>query len=214
MNTRKVRKKTWKAQEAEELNMSELHKVPDTTDDKVMESPLKLFLDAWRDAKETQVKENPNLEVPETIAEIMNVQGYPISVNVARTKIGNFIKKYNFAKKMASQGNKYAWKHFNAVKSILEYGPAINSSKSNNIDIPQVSIPIGNIKIEKRSNSIDSTLIISEGKASTEGAHKSGQKSNAQNGGNDVELIEIQDDDHQNLKRKAYFSESEGEMEM
>lgn len=210
MNTRKNRKRTWKVQEAQESQEED--------EAAVAEQPLKestsvvmkkaelqqqqdsnrllLFLQSWQEAKEAQVKGTLQRDMPESIALLMQKKGYPISINVARTKIMNFIKKYNLVKKMAAQGKPNEWTHFNTVKKILEFGPPILPSAN-------VIIPIENIKTEEKTILKGNTMKIAERKISVDtGASSTKSKK-------EIDLIEIADEDPQQLKPRVYFSESE-----
>lgn len=201
MNTRKNRKRTWKVQEQE---FEEVKESPaEVVDDKKVEAQqqdsnrLLLFLQSWQESKEAQVNGTLRKDMPESIADLMSTKGYPISVNLARTKIMNFIKKYNLVKKMAAHGKPNEWAHFNTVKKILEFGPPILPSAN-------VVIPLENIKSEVGLR--ENTLKIAERKVSVD-AQKPGVA--ASNKRKSINLIEIGDDDTQLMKPRVYFSESE-----
>lgn len=202
MNTRKNRKRTWKVQEQE---YDEIKETPtESTDVKIVEAQqqdsnrLLLFLQSWQESKEAQVNGTLRKDMPESIADLMSSKGYPISVNLARTKIMNFIKKYNLVKKMAAHGKPNEWTHFNTVKKILEFGPPILPSAN-------VVIPIENIKSEEKVGLRENTLKIAERKMSVD-AQKSGVTNKNKE---DADLIEIGDDDNLLMKPRVYFSESE-----
>lgn len=204
MNTRKNRKRTWKVQEQEydevkDTVATEVKKVEVQQQQQQQDSNrLLLFLQSWQEAKESQVNGTLRKDMPESIADLMLSKGYPISVNVARTKIMNFIKKYNLVKKMAAHGKNNEWTHFNTVKKILEFGPPILPSAN-------VVIPMENIKLEEKASLREHILKIAERKVSID-AQKSGISPKNKK---DTDLIEIGDSDTHLLKPRVYFSESE-----
>uniref|UniRef100_A0A336K7N4 Acrosin n=1 Tax=Culicoides sonorensis TaxID=179676 RepID=A0A336K7N4_CULSO len=212
MNTRKNRKRTWKVQESQEIQFDDDDESGKKTEIQVKDSSdnhveaqkqqqqqvpdskrLLSFLQSWQEAKEAQVKGNLRKDMPESISDRMAAKGFPISVNVARIKIMNFIKKYNLVKKMAAEGKPNTWSHFHTVKKILEFGPPI-------LPTANVIIPMENIKEEEKVNLTGNTLKIAERKVSIDA-----QKSGAGN----IDLIEIPDEDPHVLRPRVYFSESE-----
>lgn len=212
MNTRKNRKRTWKVQESQETQEDAEMVAEELANDTMIaevknveaaaqqqdSNRLLLFLQSWQEAKEAQVNGTLRKDMPESIADLMSTKGYPISVNVARTKIMNFIKKYNLVKKMTAHGKNNEWTHFNTVKKILEFGPPIMPTAN-------VIIPIENIKLEEKASLKENTLKIAERKVSID-AQKSGTTTKHRK---EVDLIEIADDDSHLLKPRVYFSESE-----
>ncbi|XP_063710106.1 uncharacterized protein LOC134838493 [Culicoides brevitarsis] len=220
MNTRKNRKRTWKVQEQEfETSSGDAVSASSPTRTSTNTTPppavakkaigtsqqqdsnrLLLFLQSWQEAKEAQVNGTLRKDMPESIVDLMSAKGYPISVNLARTKIMNFIKKYNLVKKMAAHGKPNEWTHFNTVKKILEFGPPI-------LPTANVAIPLENIKSEEKASlKAENTLKIAERKVSIDAQTKSGTSTKSTK---DIDLIEIGDDDMHLLKPRVYFSESE-----